>query len=119
LLSLRELNIHKEVDVWYELLYIVPPVLSDEAVKEVQDNVNAVITQNNGEILKSDIWSRRKLAYPIKKHEQGIYILVHFKAPPAVPRIIGAKLKFMEDIIRLMVSKMLKKDVAKYKSEAK
>ncbi len=105
--------------MWYELLYIVPSVLSDEAVKEVQSTVDAIITQNRGEILKSDIWSRRKLAYPVKKYEEGIYILTHFKAPPTVPRIIDTKLKFMENIIRFMIIKMLKKDIDKYKKETK
>jgi small subunit ribosomal protein S6 len=119
LLSLRGLNIHKEADVWYELLYIVSPVFSDEAVKEVQDSVDAIITQNGGEILKSGVWGRRKLAYPIKKYEQGVYILVHFKSSFTLPRIINEKLKFMENVIRFMVSKMLKKDIKKYKNEAK
>ncbi|MCD6223480.1 MAG: 30S ribosomal protein S6 [Deltaproteobacteria bacterium] len=105
--------------MWYELLYIVSPVLSDEAVKEVQDSIDAIITQNGGELLKSDVWGRRKLAYPIKKYEQGVYVLVHFKSSSPLLRIINEKLKFMESVIRFMVSRMLKKDIKKYKDEAK
>ncbi len=102
---------------YYELLYVVIPTLSEDELKGVMEDVAGIITREDGEILKNELWQKRNLAYPIKKFKQGYYILVHFKAPPGVPRIVEEKLRIRENVLRYMVTNMLKKDMAKYQKQ--
>ena len=48
----------------YETVFIVTPVLSDAQVKEVADKFQGVITENGGQIVNSEAWGLKKLAYP-------------------------------------------------------
>ncbi len=99
---------------YYELLYVVVPTLSEDELKAVMEEVAGIISKEGGEILKNELWQKRTLAYPIKKFKQGYYILVHFSADPAVPKVVEEKLRIKENILRYMVTNMLKKDMAKY-----
>ena len=99
---------------YYELLYIVQPALSEEDLKSVTDDIAGTIDKAGGELLKNEVWQKRKLAYPIKKFKQGYYVLVHYKAPSNVPKKLEEKMRIKEDILRFMTTNMLKKDIAGY-----
>ena len=62
----------------YETVFIVTPVLSDAQVKEVADKFQGVITENGGQIVNSEAWGLKKLAYPIQKKTTGFYFLIEF-----------------------------------------
>ena len=49
----------------YEVLYVITPELDEEADKVVMDKFADIITQNGGEIEKTEVWGKRRLAYPI------------------------------------------------------
>ena len=55
----------------YETVFIVTPVLSDAQVKEVADKFQGVITENGGQIVNSEAWGLKKLAYPIEFTGEG------------------------------------------------
>ena len=62
----------------YETVFIVTPVLSDAQVQEVADKFQGVITENGGQIVNSEAWGLKKLAYPIQKKTTGFYFLIEF-----------------------------------------
>ncbi|MCP4158057.1 MAG: 30S ribosomal protein S6, partial [bacterium] len=57
----------------YEIGFIINPEATEDDVKKITDSVTAVITKDEGTVDKVDDWGRRKLAYPIQKHNEGIY----------------------------------------------
>ena len=60
----------------YEAMVIVNPNLNEEQKKEISAHVSDVIVKNQGEVVNLTVWSeRRKLAYPMKKFQEGIYYL--------------------------------------------
>ena len=59
----------------YELVYIVSPDATDDQVTDLHKQVEAIVQRIGGELEKSDNWGRRKLAYPIGRHKEGIYVL--------------------------------------------
>ena len=63
----------------YETVFIVTPVLSEAQVQEVADKFQGVITENGGQIVSSEDWGLRKLAYPIQKKTTGFYYLIEFE----------------------------------------
>ncbi len=87
----------------YEALYIVSPELDDNAIQTVVADVERLITTAGGTIVRSDVWGKRKLAYTIKKHVEGVYVVLRFSANPDSIKRFEQQLKLTEAIIRFMV----------------
>ena len=89
----------------YEVLYVITPELDDEANQAVQDKFAKIITDNGGEIEKTDVWGKRRLAYAIDYKTEGFYVLVNFSAKPELPRELERNLRNDERIMRYMVTR--------------
>lgn len=88
----------------YEAMFIVKPDLNEEQQKEFYAQLNDCITKNNGEVVESKVWSeRRRLAYPIKKSQDGIYYLISFKAEAKQVLALKQVYRLNENILRLLV----------------
>jgi len=84
----------------YELMYILHPRLSaDEATASIE-RVNQQIVGQGGEVLSLDNWGRRRLAYPIKHHFEGTYVLTTFRMPAEGTTPFEQQLIIAEDVIR-------------------
>ena len=62
----------------YELMYIVRPELEDDAVRVAVKSVRALIESQDGEVVKTTLWGKRRLAYEVKRLREGHYVLVVF-----------------------------------------
>lgn len=64
----------------YELMVIINPTIEDHSVevKAIED----VIAKNGGEVTKTNVMGKRRLAYEIKKFNEGIYATFEFKTEP-------------------------------------
>ncbi len=91
----------------YELVYILSPKLSDNDAEKKAQDFNQQIKENTTEIVLEDFWGKKDLAYPIKKLEQGYYVLLQFKAERENIKKIDKKLKLEDEIIRYL---LIKKD---------
>jgi small subunit ribosomal protein S6 len=60
----------------YELMYIVRPELDDEGVRDAVQSVRGILEQNGGEIVKTTLLGKRRLAYEVKRLRDGYYVLV-------------------------------------------
>jgi len=84
----------------YELIYIIHPELDETAVNENIEKINAWITEADGEITQTDIWGKRKLAYPILKEEEGFYVFSKIKINPSFGAELDRNLRFLEPVMR-------------------
>ena len=89
----------------YEVLYVITPELDDEANQSFQDKFAKIITDNGGEIEKTDVWGKRRLAYAIDYKTEGFYVLVNFSANPELPRELERNLRNDERVMRYMVTR--------------
>jgi small subunit ribosomal protein S6 len=87
----------------YEALYIVSAELSDDDIQTVDQGVQALITNNGGSVVRSEIWGRRKLAYLVGKHTDGCYILTRFQCGAEFPTKLETYFKLSESIIRYLL----------------
>lgn len=62
-----------------------------------------VIRSDGGSVDKVDIWGRRRLAYEIAKHAEGIYAVVDVKAEPATVSELDRQLNLNESVLRTKV----------------
>ena len=64
----------------YESIYIINPNVEAEGIKSLVEKFNALIEEEGGKVTETTEWGMKKLAYPIKKLNQGYYVLVNFEA---------------------------------------
>ena len=87
----------------YELMYVISPRLMVEEIDSTIERIQGLIEDAGGEILLTDNWGRRRLAYPIKHHFEGTYVLTHMTLPP--DRVAGFEraMHLNEQILRHLV----------------
>ena len=95
----------------YEIFIIANPELDEESLNGIIEKVNSWITDGGGEIVKVDHWGKRKLAYQIQKQREGDYYLITAKMDPSVIKEFNSNIKYVENIIRSMVSLVEEKQI--------
>lgn len=87
----------------YEFMFILDPTLDDAASLAVVERVEGIVKGQGGEIVSLNPWERRRLAYPIAGHHEGLYILCYFDAPPASIQGIESRVRLAEGVLRFIV----------------
>jgi len=87
----------------YETLFIALPSLTDEEVDKLVEKITSTIESQEGKIRKIDKWGKRVLAYPIKKLNEGIYVLIEFELEKAKVNEVDRRMKLDENIIRHII----------------
>ncbi|MDA8078450.1 MAG: 30S ribosomal protein S6 [Nitrospiraceae bacterium] len=95
----------------YENIVILNAALSDEEIQASLTRIKDIIVNTGGEIIKTDTWGRRKLAYEVKKQNKGFYTLLIFKTPSATIRKLEDFYKVFDPVIKHMVIKLGPKQV--------
>jgi small subunit ribosomal protein S6 len=95
----------------YENIIIMNAAISDEEAEAAVTKIKDLVTGQGGEVLKVDVWGRRKLAYEIKKQKKGLYVLLIFKAPSATVKKLEDFYKVSDTVLKYMVVKLEKKQV--------
>jgi len=87
----------------YELVLIIHPDLDEASFNEIVERVSGWITEDGGEIIKTDVWGKRQLAYPIRKLNEGQYVLLQTKMNAQFGTTIERNLRYMETVLRYML----------------
>lgn len=86
----------------YEVMYIIRPDVEQENVQALVDKFNGIIS-NGGEVIKTDLIGKRRLAYEINKIRDGHYVLVNFNATPEVVKELDRVMKISDEVIRTLI----------------
>ena len=98
----------------YESIFICAPTYPAEKINGIIEKIKSLITQNGGELTTVTEWGKRKLAYPISGHQEGIYTLLEFSVSPKVINNLQEIYRLNENIIRYLTIK--KKKIKKFVS---
>jgi len=101
----------------YELAFILSPEVSEEETRATMDRVEQVVTTHDGQIVKVNQWGRRRLAYPIERHRDGIYVFIDMILTPESVSELERTLKVSEIVLRHMVKRRDPKAVQKEREE--
>ena len=88
----------------YEMLVLINAELEDpkDEVEKVEDTLRNL----GGEIVKTDVWGKKRLSYPIQKKNEGIYVLFDFKLDPAqtfeLKRVLGLRANIYRQMVILL-----------------
>ena len=86
----------------YELMFVIDPTLEDEKKEAAVEAVKAIIAEA-GEVIDTDVWGLRKLAYPINKKTEGYYVVMHFNAQPELPKELDRRLRISDNFMRHII----------------
>ena len=86
----------------YEVMFVINAALEEATKNATIETVQNIIAAN-GEVVKTDVWGMRKLAYPIQKMEEGYYVVIDFMADATLPYELNRKLKISDNVIRHII----------------
>ncbi|MFU8825921.1 MAG: 30S ribosomal protein S6 [Brevefilum sp.] len=89
----------------YELILILQPDMDEEANTGVIERIKSLITDNGGEILKTDLWGSKQLAYEIQDYRDGYYVYMEVELNPEFGTELKQSLRYIEPVIRYMLTK--------------
>ena len=87
----------------YELVYIVSPDASEQAIADLHAQVEQIVQRFNGTLDKTENWGRRKLAYEIGKAREGTYVVETISGPGELMKEVDRRLRVTDTIIRHLI----------------
>jgi small subunit ribosomal protein S6 len=86
----------------YEELFIVRPDAAEEEIDALIEQLKSVITQSGGTLDKVDKWGVRKLAYRVKKRDEGFYILLVLSTGAQTVRELERRLRVSDMVLKYL-----------------
>ncbi|MEB3310007.1 MAG: 30S ribosomal protein S6 [Snowella sp.] len=90
----------------YELMYILRPDMGEEQVQQEVTRYREFLEQYNAQDINIKVWGKRRLAYPIQKFQDGIYVLVNYQADGKQVAPLERAMRLSEAVIRYMTLKL-------------
>ena len=87
----------------YEVMVILDPTLEERTIAPSLDTFLSVVKNDGGTVEKVDVWGRRRMAYEINKHAEGIYAVVDLQANPSAVQELDRQLNLNESVLRTKV----------------
>ena len=91
-----------KVSANYEVVYILDPALSEEAIADLVAKFKGVV-ESNGTVSEVDEWGKRRLAYPINDLTEGYYVLMTFNAAAAIPQELDRVFRITDGVMRSII----------------
>ena len=92
-------------ETYYETMYILRPDIAEDEVTNHIDKYNKLLEKCGGKILDSQMRGKRRLAYQIAKHREGIYVQLSHQGDGQHIFKIEKAMRLSEDVIRYMTVK--------------
>ncbi len=91
----------------YELVVIVSPDVAEDEMPDAVDRlVRQPVESEGGEVQETDHWGRRKLAYPIERHQEGNYVLTQLNMDPQKTGELERGLQISEEVLRHLLIRL-------------
>jgi small subunit ribosomal protein S6 len=84
----------------YESIFILDPNVSDEDQQGALARYKETVEGQGGQVLHQTTWGRRRLAYPVKKRDYGIYHLLYLDRSPDAMKALENIYRFDENVIK-------------------
>ncbi|KKR06324.1 MAG: 30S ribosomal protein S6 [candidate division WS6 bacterium GW2011_GWF2_39_15] len=90
----------------YEMMVALKPLLPDDVRKALHKEMSDYVKASNGVVTDVDVWGKRYLAYNIKGHDEGYYIVYNFQMSADAVAELKRKLGLKNEILRFMISEV-------------
>jgi small subunit ribosomal protein S6 len=89
----------------YETMYILRPDLNDEAIDATIGKYQTMLKDQGASILETQHRGKRRLAYEINRHREGIYIQMNYTGPGGAIAPLERAMRLSEEVIRFLTVK--------------
>ncbi len=103
----------------YETLFITPPNLPEDEERTAVDAFALVVADGGGQMVANDRMGRRRLAYPIRKFDDGVYVRFLYDAEPPVSRELDRRIRLSDKVLRSLTVRLEPKWAVDAKDEAR
>ena len=88
----------------YELVFIVKPDLPEGEIDAVIEQFTGAVSEGGGTVMKVEQWGKRRLAYRVKQHGEGYYVLMHYSTDDntSLAREIERRLRVSDPVIKYL-----------------
>ncbi len=88
----------------YEELFILKPDAPEEEVDAYIGQIKDLITAGKGAVEKAERWGGgvRKLAYRVQKYNEGLYVLIVFRAPAELVREVERRMRVTDMVLKFI-----------------
>lgn len=90
----------------YETVFILNPVLSKSQIEETVNNYKNFIREFEAEIIATENWGLKKLAYPINRKTSGFYHLIEYKSTGELVENLELQFRRDEKVLRFLTVKL-------------
>ena len=87
----------------YEAIFILAPTLDEEQTQTIIDSLSQAAEERGAEVANVDRWGRRRLAFPVKKHKDGQFVIFTLRADSNdAVRELERRVKVSDSVIRFL-----------------
>jgi len=91
----------------YETAFLITPKLEEEETEKLIEKMAEVVKKKKGKMVNIEKWGKRRLAYPIDKLDEAVYVFFHYEGDPDIPQELQRRFRQTETVLRYLT---LKKD---------
>lgn len=99
----------------YETAFLISPNVPEEETEKIILQMADIVSEKKGKMIKQDVWGKRKLAYPIQKFEEAIYVFFHYEGEPGIPTELERRFKQTESVLRYLTVRKETEEVVRKK----
>ncbi|MGQ9864930.1 MAG: 30S ribosomal protein S6 [Pseudanabaenaceae cyanobacterium] len=89
----------------YETMYILKPELAEQGLDEAVGKYQALLQEKEAEEITVQHRGKRRLAYPLKKYREGIYIQLNYLAPAGTVEALEKVMRIDDNILRYLTTR--------------
>ncbi len=89
-------------DRTYEILFIADPNLGEPEVDALAAQVQGFVEKEGGKLQKVEKWGKKRLAYDVKKHREGSYVLLVAEGGPAMTKEVERRLRVTDGVVKFI-----------------
>jgi small subunit ribosomal protein S6 len=93
------------MQVIYETMYILRPDLTDEQVEQAVNKYENLLREQGADNIQIQNRGKRRLAYEINRHRDGIYIQMNYTGPGKAIAVLERAMRLSEEVIRYLTIK--------------
>lgn len=90
----------------YETLVVGVPTLTEDESAAIVTGLEGTIAEGKGELIRTEPWGKKRLAYRIQKFDEGYYTLLFYEAEPSVVHELERRIRLNESLIRFLTVKV-------------
>ncbi|MFN2569386.1 MAG: 30S ribosomal protein S6 [Candidatus Dormibacteria bacterium] len=87
----------------YELMYLVRPDLDEDALNQTVSSVRDIIEGQGGEVVKTTLWGKRRLAYEVRSLRDGFYVIDDVRLESSRIGELESALRIHDQVFRHML----------------